>query len=641
MMYTLKRYLKKPLTLTLTLGASLLLGLLSFAGMYILMPLLGVSIAAFVLSVIYEGEIYQRNIENALEKLLDGHYTSELLGEEYLDNLKALTKDEKAALPHFFKTYLKLKAIDSDGNAHPSAARQKRLKLMHIWLGQLMIANTAKTPYAQKVLNSVTDLKAWQEKANNTNRYHRYIQIFSAIAAALMSLGTVYLILEVLPTLPFLSIAPVALPFVVLPMAVIAGIAYGFLSYNALTDFLLKNNLKEWWQDIKSQLTSPDRNSKTIFFAIFSALVFALNLSLTLFTAGTWWSVVNASQTTWSWLKNPIIRLTSALIAPVVSISTLGFNLENTIETIKEVKGALDQPTSETPAVESTPVDIKTSAETTMQLFNPFRLLHKLTFTPLLMLLFLGHLVSIGLTADRMPGVPAIISALFGMISEGFEDFHYFFDIDKLLNNHSGNDGGHAHHHHEHSAIPTKVLEMLFSPLFALSALWHWGFQSKHQSPQKTFGDCYRLQTGKVEECGDNPFANIETKEDYQWIKEETHYILAEHLNDLEQQTFSPDEQTKAAVKDLQKNLSKANDIINKYPTILGPSSSPSTTSLLMKELSPNLEKLSVKKPSVGFNHPHCLPCGSSFDWTQIYNPSYCSTQHAKCTTISNSAQRK
>ena len=641
MMYALKKYLKKPLTLTLTLGASLLLGLLSFAGMYVLLPFIGVSIAAFALSVFYEGEIYQRNIENALEKLLDGHYTSELLGEEYLEGLKPLTEKDKEALPHFFKTYLKLKAIDSDGNAHPSAARQKRLKLMHTWLGQLIIANTAKTRYAQKVLNSVTDLKSWQEKANNTNRYHRYIQIFSAIAATLMSLGTVYLILEVLPTLPFLSIAHAALPFVVLPMAVIAGIAYGFLSYNSLTDFLLKNNLKEWWQDIKSQLTNPDRNSKNILFAIFSALVLTLNLSLTLFTAGTWWSVVNASQTTWSWLKNPIIRLTSALIAPVVSISTLGFNLENTIETIKEVKGALNQPTSETPAVESLPVDIKTSAETTMQLWNPFRLLHKLTFTPLLMLLFLGHLVSIGLTADRMPGVPAIISALFGMISEGFEDFHYFFDIDKLLNNHSGNDGGHAHHHHEHSAIPTKVLEMLFSPLFALSALWHWGFQSKNQAPQKTFGDCYRLQTGKVAECGDNPFANIETKEDYQWIKEETHYILAEHLNDLEQQSFSPDAPTKAAVKDLQENLSQANNIINKYPTILGPSSSLSTTSLLMKELSPHLEKLSVKKPLVGFNHPYCLPCKTSFDWTQIYNPSNCLTQHTKCTIMNNSAQRK
>jgi phosphate/sulfate permease len=638
-MYTLKRYLKKPLTLTLTLGASLLLGLLSFAGMYILMPLLGVSIAAFVLSVIYEGEIYQRNIENALEKLLDGHYTSELMGEEYLDSLKELPAEEKNALPHFFKTYLKLKAIDSDGNAHPSAARQKRLKLMHIWLGQLIITNTAKTLYAQKVLDSVTDLKTWQEKANNTNRYHRYIQIFSAIAAALMSLGTVYLILEVLPTLPFLSIAPAALTFVVLPMAVIAGIAYGFLSYNSLTDFLLKNNLKEWWQDIKSQLTSPDRNSETIFFAIFSALIFALNLSLTLFTAGTWWSVVNASQTTWSWLKSPIIRLTSTLIAPVVAISTLGFNLENTIETIKEVKGALVQPTSETPAVESLPADIKTSSENGWQLLNPFRILHKLTFTPLEMLLFLGHLVSIGLTADRMPGVPAVISALFGMISEGFEDFHYFFDINKLLNdinkllNQSSNDGGHAHHHHKHSAIPTKVLEMLFSPLFALSALGHWGFQRKKQSPQKTFGDCYRLQTGKVEECGDNPFANIETKEDDEWIKEETYYMLGEHLNELEQQSFSPDEQAKIAVIDLQEHLSQANIIINQYPTILGPSSSPSTTSLLMKELPPNLKKLSPlhhskKQQSIDFNSLYCLPSGSPIDEIRRCNLPNCTTKH-------------
>lgn len=628
MMYTLKKYLRKPLTLALTLGASLLLGLLSFAGMYILLPILGVSIAAFVLSVIYEGEIYQRNIENALEKLLDDHYTAELLGEEYLDGVRNLPEETKSALPHFFKTYLKLKLASEDINAHPSAALEKRLKLMRIWLGELIIDNEAKTPFAKTVFASITDLKIWQEKADNINRNHRYIQIFSAIAATLMSLGTVYLILEVLPALPFLSIAATTLPFVVIPMSVIAGIAYGFLSYNAMTDFLLKNNLQSWWQDIKSQLTSPDRN---ILFAVFSALIFTLNLSLTLFTAGTWWTVVNASQATWKWLKNPLLRIASTLIAPVVSVSTLVFNLDNTIHTIEEVKAALSQ---KTPVVENEPSTPKVPPETLAQLMNPFRIIHKLTFTPLLILLFLGHLISIGLTADRMPGVPAIVSALAGMISEGFEDLHYFFDINSLINrmvnfakiifspfkalyfmifeaykadnseeifsqlktimtegtvdNASSNHGAHAHHHHEHSAIPTKVLELIFSPLFALSALWHWGFQNTTQEKPKTLWDCYLLQTGKQEECCDVKFAGIENKDDLEWIEEETHYKLGKHLSDLHQQSNTPELQTrKTAVEELQQNLSTLDRVINKHSQTLAASgSSSSTTSLLMTELS-------------------------------------------------------
>ncbi|NDH08289.1 MAG: hypothetical protein EBY16_01495 [Gammaproteobacteria bacterium] len=603
MMYALKKYLRKPLTVSLTLGASLILGLLSFGGMFTLLPVLSVSIAAFVLSVMYEGEIYQRNIENALAKLLDDHYAAELLGEAYLDSIEELTPEAPERQLHFFRMYFKLKQIDDDENSHPSASRAKRLKLMRIWLGQLIINQEARTPYAQTVFASIQEIDTWQSTADTINRRHRYIQAFAATAGALMSLGTVYLILDVLPALPFISIAPAALPFVVLPMAIISGIAYGFLSYNSLTDFLLKGNLSKWWEKAKS--------AESITFKIFCVFIFSLNITLTVFTAGTWLTVVNASNTTWKWLKSPLIKFASYLLTPVVSISTLGFNLENTLETIKEVDKSMEKKTAN---AQKKPVT-KTNPETKMQWLNPFRILHKITFTPLLMLLFLGHLVSIGLTADRMPGIPAIVSALAGMVSEGFEDLHYFFDIDNLakrivnfgqilfspfkalsylvfraysadsleaiftelktimtaasLASPSDTNTSHAHHHHEHSAIPTKILELIFSPLFGLSALWHWSFQDNKS--KKSLTDCYRLQTGSVEECVDHaPFQNV----DDLWFVEEVSITTQAILKELNLHTTEPaivkalnDLKQQKDLKEI-KNFIQQSDSIGKVPEL-------------------------------------------------------------------------
>ena len=58
----------------LTAGASLILGFLSFGGMYALLPFLPLAFAGFALSVSYEGEIYLQNIKGALKKLFKTNY---------------------------------------------------------------------------------------------------------------------------------------------------------------------------------------------------------------------------------------------------------------------------------------------------------------------------------------------------------------------------------------------------------------------------------------------------------------------------------------------------------------------------------------------------------------------------------------
>ncbi|MDP3705330.1 MAG: hypothetical protein Q8R24_05415 [Legionellaceae bacterium] len=109
------------------------------------------------------------------------------------------------------------------------------------------------------------------------------------------------------------------------------------------------------------------------------------------------------------------------------------------------------------------------------QLLNPFRLLLKLTYTPLRLALFLGHLISIGAVSDRVPGIPEILSAILGIVAEFFEDWHYFFsfehahkdDIGSLMDEQEES-GGHDHD----DDLPSKALRALFYPLIYLAAWW-------------------------------------------------------------------------------------------------------------------------------------------------------------------------
>src|SRR3990167_3092504 len=70
----------------LTLGASLILGLLSFGGMYALWPALVPALTGFFLSVIYEGEIYTQNLERAFEKIFNPNYFKKQLAKAFLKN---------------------------------------------------------------------------------------------------------------------------------------------------------------------------------------------------------------------------------------------------------------------------------------------------------------------------------------------------------------------------------------------------------------------------------------------------------------------------------------------------------------------------------------------------------------------------
>jgi hypothetical protein len=506
--FMMRKYLKWS-AYPLTLGASLLLGLLSFSGMFALSPAVSLAIASFILSVLYEGEIYKKNIHQAMDKLLNKNLILEKIGKEAIEQLEPNIEHQ------FIKDYYSAKKS------------KKTKKSMEIWLGKLLLKNEANTPYQTKTLALFSN-HTWKQRAENLNFRNQVLKGFSALTSVVMTLGTSYLLLDTLTILPWLTLAPTTLPFVIVPLSCIAGIAYGFLTYNSLASFLLDHSLDAWWQNFKHKSLKKPENFKDFLLIAGITFIFMLNLTLTLCTAGTWWTVMNQSRTLWSWLQNRGIQMIQWLTPLVMGLANLGFNTRNIVETIKAITPIEQQHHEhEHHHHEHTP------KETNVQRFNPFRLLLKLTYMPLRILLFIGHLISIGVTGDQMPGIPAIMSALLGIISEGFEDAHYFFDLSALNEHHHHEEDDNNEQGHDHSDIPNQILQLVFSPIFLLAAYWHYTGQNKEYK-QKTFLECFNLMRGKDNDdhvCHEHHQAPPSISKS--WYLEESMMIIHEQIERL------------------------------------------------------------------------------------------------------------
>jgi hypothetical protein len=516
----------------LTLGASLILGFLSFSGMYALLPVLPFAIAAFGLSVAYEGEIYLQNIKGALKKLFKSNYLENSLAKEYLlTHFPEHTKDEDC--PQFFRDYkAQLKLLAKFNHKELNAESKKRKKQiektlsdMEKWFAlQLFSAqdetNSEKSEYAKKLQLWLAEhhQQEWQQRLEQRGFYYNIAKGFSIFAGIFMGLGSTYLIVEAFAVIPFFAAIPFAFwPILILPMAAIAGAAYAMLTFNSITDMINNDTVVKWYQRIRDDL-SEGITLRSVFMASTAVLLVGLALALTICTAGTWWTIATNSRPLFEWMKK-IPSFVMGIINPIITgLSAISFNIQNSAESLEMIDEATRSDTNIFQTIYDSVVNgFKHLIETEnwLQILNPFRLILKLTVTPLRILLFLGHLLSIALTADRMPGVPQIVAMLIAIISEGFEDAHYFIghsDEDhehghhstkELLEEHLDEDAGHSHD----MDIPTWLLVTIASPLYALSALWDSAasqLNSPHDETKEprslSFSEAWNKQRGIKEE---------------------------------------------------------------------------------------------------------------------------------------------
>lgn len=519
------------LIVLLTLGASLTLGFLSFGGMLALWPILPIAIGAFFLSTSYEGEVYFQNIKNGLNKLLQRDHLKRTVAKKFLLEKFPDTKNEDC--PQFFKDYEKqlqrVEALRKACKKNKALTKEKKqaekaLRDMDKWFTQQLFKvkkgaeeEEGLTEYQKKLaqwlaMNGQEEMLALYKKRFYINQAAK---VFSLVAGLFMGLGTSYLLAESMVALPLFSALLASSvfggPLLVLVGAalILAGLAFAILTYNSIMDMVNNEVLQNWYKSIKEKF-SQGLTVGNVLRVVAVVLLVTMAVALTLCTAGTWWSIARAAKPLFSWMSK-LPGFIMGIINPIVlALSTGVFCLNNSHETYTELDELTQGKKKDEHQHSSFWQSIKESfaklraRENWLQLFNPFRLLLKITVTPIRVLLFIGHLISIGVNADRVPGIPNILTALLGVIAEGFEDLHYFMHLK-----------GHHHHHgkksveelrkehlegkagHDHSNdIPTQIVKLVFSPLYLLSAIWDWT-ASKLNSESKnrlSFVDACRKQ---------------------------------------------------------------------------------------------------------------------------------------------------
>lgn len=595
---TLKSLKKIPYYFALTLltaGASLILGFLSFSGMYALSPILAFAGATFALSVAYEGEIYLQNIKGALAKLFKSNYLEHRLAKEYLStHFTEQSNDEEC--PQFFKDYkaelLKLDRLNRNilsltarehklHSFYPQSSlikelnkRKKqtktKLKDMEQWFAQHLFPKS--TPSSQQS-NYTSQLQKWlaeheqdewQKQLQSRRKHFNFAKGFSALAALFMGLGSTYLIVEAFSVIPFF--APFAFtPAIILPMAIIAGTAYGLLTYNAITDLINNNTVLKWYNRLKADL-KQGVTARNVFMTITASFLVTLAIALTICTAGTWWTIATNARPLFSWMgKMPSFIM--GIINPIITgASAIFFNIQNSAESLDMVDAAMRNAKNILQKVKKAISDDwnhSRQTENGMQLLNPFRILLKLTITPLRVLFFLGHLVSIALTSDRMPGVPQTASALVAIISEGFEDAHYFIGHEHEDEPHHQDKHQHGHTHphhadvkellkerldagagHEHGTdIPTVLLHVIFAPIYALATIWD-SLSSSFNKPESnkkvlSLKEAWHKQRGTTAEQEVILCVNTHSKST-DWQAEHALYLIEQQKSKLKQARVNP-----------------------------------------------------------------------------------------------------
>ena len=685
-------------TFALVLGAILILGFLAFSGIYVLAPILPLdilplAIAAFLLSVIFEGEIFYQNISKAVKSLIKPHYIESKLAEECLQEaiedisayikenyshiepvisaidefictlddtrdrnsdclrekynkikiaceaqnppkLKALVKkindklfDDFANskpqsinfasptkgrttesrnvlvqeltsvkknllatydIPKFFEDYARIATIEhSFAHVNPTPDAKKQRKSLNVTLKMLEQLFTEQLfPHTQrkaaqnksgvdneyklnlKKFLEVRYSEKYKAKLPNRKRGSKFIKVLSTVCACVMMLGTSYLLVEAFAVVPLLAAIPFGiLPVVIVPLAILSGVAYGIQTYRALDEILnsdvITKRLAKIRADIKKGLTLYTGAKLLIFI-----LLLGLAITLTVCTGGTWYTVIKHTKPIFAFLSK-IPAAVMVIISVFLAVAAFAFNVSNSAQTSEELEEAFESQVPEdhpynidllevndgfdiesnikyvnrTAIIkkgndyfihccpnghnwqrikvskdsylfnvllnrlnfsknilyysafntalyslirQNTTHKFNPSKENWKQFFNPFRLFLIVTYVPIRILFFLGHLASISATSDRIPGIPDVISMMIGFIAELFEDLHYFTsfehnhkeDVPAIVAEHFKDEGGCDHA----NDLPTRVLrDYLFFPIFWMAAAWHSIYSDKKE----------------------------------------------------------------------------------------------------------------------------------------------------------------
>ncbi|MEN9449941.1 MAG: hypothetical protein RJA83_555 [Pseudomonadota bacterium] len=483
----------------LTMGTVLSVGFLSFSGLWLIYPYIIPAILAFFLSGVIEGKVFGTGIFKGLArlKLLTSSAQKHLLISELNQLIIHKMKDsnwlDRQCL--FLKDYWQqkeyYKSLKKDPHINEielQAAKERLEELKNYFYQKVSSSNFKGNDYLQENLKNAGEHLL--QTAKRSVWFLRFFWIISILTGIVSGFVTAFAVQEAITVGLALSLSATALSAIVWPVAIFAAIGATFLLYYAITDIVKNDAISKACS--KTLELFKQKTEESISAYSFRLLALCLGVvgiaSLTVFataaSGGTCWIVMQKGIKLLA-PKLPIFvaYCVSTILIPINFATDLIYGFSTTLQTIDNCKSIFiaifEGITHPIEAIKNFWFNIKNKLvklkekESWGQFFNPFRIVAMLVISPLQSLVFIGHLISIGLTTDRFFNVPPPVVAGLCATSEGLQDLSFLTKED----DHSHAHGQHDHEEddgHDHGNLLQLPLQLFLFPILLPAGIFYW-----------------------------------------------------------------------------------------------------------------------------------------------------------------------
>jgi hypothetical protein len=473
----------------LTMGTVLSVGFLSFSGLWIIYPYVIPAILAFFLSGVIEGKVFGTAIFKGLArlKLLTANAPKHLLIIElnklisYKEKKNENWAEEQGGfLKNYWQQRKKYKSLKKDTRADKNALKNAKKELDELKDSfYRQVSQSKDEANDNSGLSINTGLKniskVLLKSAQHSVWVLRFFWIVSILMGIVAGFVTAFAVNEAITMGLALSLSATALSAIIWPVAFFAAIGATFLLYYIITDIVKNDTVEKAFSKVCELFKRKVDENKKEPLAGYVIRLIALSLVAVGITAVTVFATAASAGTCWIMVRQGINLLipklpafiaycASAILIPIGFTTDLIYGFSTTLLTIDNCKGMfvtffgfIKHPMKK--SRDFIKEKLKgVEDESWGQFFNPFRIMAKLIISPLQAFVFIGHLISIGLTADRFLSFPPPLVAGVCAVSEGLQDLS-FFTTEEDDHNHEGDDG------HDHGNLLQLPLQVILSPL--------------------------------------------------------------------------------------------------------------------------------------------------------------------------------
>ncbi len=451
---------QKSLTFMFAAGSTLAIGFLSFAGMFVLTSSIPWCIAAFVLAAAYEGQVNVEGIYSALRRMFDQNFLKQHILRQFLEDQLAEQEKKTNDAPEgeatreinpFLKEYqTQTQYLDGlERIEHPTKEQEKKIahtkkqiEKMELFFLNQYENDPEKSKKLTKMEQAAQDLLS-HHKSRLSKEIRRkswlirlswLFAIGGGISSGLAAFGAIQ---AGIAAFSVLSVIPGG---ILIALAACAAIGYTLLLYQSISDMVQAYGGK--WKKYFEQ--RPDETKIThILRCTGTVMMVCLAVIATVATAGTWWYAAKEGALLLNLGDKAASFLRSASVA-LMALPVFIFSASNSIASVDNISRS-----SYKELVVSTINSIKKVwlEENVLQFINPFRMVEKIISFTSRTVLFLGHVISMGLMSDGFDAIPAPICTAANSTSEALADLNYLPNEKK---------------EHDHDSI---VLQVVFFPI--------------------------------------------------------------------------------------------------------------------------------------------------------------------------------